>query len=188
MKQLINILYIFLCLSLSAPAFAETTRNGIFGSKKVKTSKSCTQGKIARAGKCTCPNGHNPMPNKKGATCECPAGKGPMQTRTCNPALQKKIASVVGKAKATCYGKLIMSESGCNLKVYHDKKKAFNPYEGIGLCAFEKSPVVRQQNGRGPNCVKLTTFEQQVRCCKDIVEDTQGRYFGTMKCGKTPRC
>ncbi|MCB0377647.1 MAG: hypothetical protein KDD33_04080 [Bdellovibrionales bacterium] len=152
---------------LSAPSrsvASETTRNG---------QRRKTQRRTSRA---------------------CPFGVGPMRHNKCKSSEKNRIITqLLGSRAADCYSKLFVAESGssCSPSLYHDPKKAKNPHVGFGICAIEKSKRIRQRNGRGKNCLAgdiTTSFSRQVLCCRDILEKTNARYFGTIKCGKTPNC
>lgn len=124
----------------------------------------------------------------------CPFGRGPLRRGKCSSSQKNAaIARLLGKRAASCYSALFVAESGssCRAKTYHDPVKAANPHVGMGICAIETSYNVRKRNSRGPNCLAKnikTSFERQVLCCRDMLEKTNSRYFGTILCGKTPNC
>ena len=109
--------------------------------------------------------------------------------RTC-PDLTSIIAKYARASQVSCYESLFGYESSCSTTVIHDQKKTRNPAAGIGLCALESNDVVRLKlRARGPDCIKISTADQQVKCCVSIMHRTAGRYFGTVIDSKvTPRC
>lgn len=116
----------------------------------------------------------------------CPQGHRAIHRRC--PQLESTIRKIVGAKNTSCYSNLFGVEGGCSIHVRHDPKKAHNPHVGVGLCAIEASPVVRRNNNRGPDCAKVSTLSQQIKCCRHLMVSTHGKYFGTVKCGNTPRC
>ena len=159
------------------PAFFKT----LFEKRKKKQSKKTR--KVSKKKKS--------KKGKKGkATKRCPAGVGPMNYRRCSSKQERIIKRVVGSKHYKCYSRLFVTEAGsrCSHTVYHDPKKAHNPHAGIGLCALEKSKAIRKRNRRGKNCMDISTFAKQVRCCRDIMRKHGAAYFGTVKCGKAPKC
>lgn len=109
--------------------------------------------------------------------------------RTC-PELTSTIAKHVPAGQISCYESLFGYESSCSTTVAHDQVKTGNPYAGVGLCALEKDDNVRMvKQNRGPDCARIATLDEQVKCCISIMRRTGGRYFGTVVISKvTPRC
>jgi hypothetical protein len=122
-----------------------------------------------------------------GVSKTCPFGTG-HKAMYC-PSLEPLIRKTIG-GDVRCWSNLFGVESAgtCSTTVYHDPKKAHNPYAGIGLCAIEQSPAIRDQNRRGPACKNIKGFENQFRCCKSMMQKTNAAYFGSVKCGHVPHC
>lgn len=147
-----------------------------------------------RSGCTTCrAHGLHKLKVKKGRarkgqkTYNCPLGVHVAIHRRC-PGMERTISSVVGHDVA-CYSNLFGVESGCSVHVIHPKKASHNPNRGIGICALESDWYTRMvKNKRGPKCKKISTLADQVRCCAHLMTSTHGKYFGTVKCGNTPRC
>lgn len=181
-KFFFYILTIFSLVCVTLESYSEETNSIWWGSVPQRTAT------VRRASSGQTHYGRGTRRRRAGVSRSCPFGIGPMNYRVC-PAREQAIIKRIAGAQANCYGRLFVAESTtCSPGVYHDARKARNPYAGIGICALERSPGIRRMNRRGPNCVNISTFERQVRCCIDINRKTQARYFGTVKCKKAPRC
>lgn len=115
-----------------------------------------------------------------------PADRGGRHGAKRCPNLTSAIAQVTNQV--ACYESLFFTESGCSTTVVHDRRATNNPHAGVGLCALETSPAIRAQNRRGPECEDIRSTHGQIRCCVHLMRSTNGRYFGTVLHGKTPRC
>lgn len=124
--------------------------------------------------------------SSKGASYACPQGHRAIHSRC--PALEPQIRKILGAKNVACYSNLFGVEGGCSVHVKHDPKKAHNPHAGVGLCAIESSPAVRKRNRRGPACNSIGTAAGQIKCCAHLMRSTNAKYFGTVRCGNTPRC
>ena len=149
-------------------------------SKLRKQTRSKRRRKACKSKKC--------RKRKYSKSKKCPAGVGPMSGNACSVSKMKTIKSIVGSKQARCYGVLFTAEAGCKHNIYHDKKKAHNPHAGWGLCALEKSPRIRRQNKRGKVCQNISSFAQQIKCCRSIMRKHGSAYFGTIRCKKARRC
>lgn len=132
---------------------------------------------------------NNPFGRPYGGASET-SKRSPRGGKRC-PNLTSQINAVLGPERShltACYESLFNVESTCNPNVYHDPKKAHNHFEGIGLCAIEKSPYIRLvKQQRGPDCAEVSSTLGQIRCCVHLMQSTNGRYFGTIP-KLTPRC
>jgi hypothetical protein len=140
-------------------------------------------------------SGFNPFGEPFGGASRSHGHKGRSGGRHRCPAFTERIASglkamggIASSGQVACYESLFAVESSCSSTVYHDPRKAHNPYPGTGLCAIEKDPNIRRKNRRGPNCDDVRSVAGQIRCCIHLMKSTHGNYFGTVLRGLTPRC
>ena len=98
------------------------------------------------------------------------------------------IARVVPAPQRSCYESLVAHESSCSTTVPHDRHATGNANDGIGLCAIETDPSIRDSNNRGPECDEIRSATGQVRCCVHMMKKWGPRYFGTVKRCLTPQC
>ena len=102
------------------------------------------------------------------------------------------VAGALGKrsnsAMVNCYLLLFHKETSCRYNLSQGQGNAGNPHAAYGLCSLEKSPTVRRNNRRGPDCVDISTVRNQAKCCHAIMKKTKGRYFGPVNRGQVPRC
>lgn len=107
---------------------------------------------------------------------------------TIRPTVAQALGQRSNSARVNCYLLLFHKETSCRYNINQAQGNAGNPHAAYGLCSLERSPVVRRNNGRGPNCVDISTVANQTKCCHDIMRTTRGRYFGPVKRGEVPRC
>lgn len=103
-------------------------------------------------------------------------------------ALSSQVASAVGSCNASCYLSLFQHETGCRANLHQRRGQAGNAHAGYGICSLEASPAIRRANRRGRNCANIGSVGNQIRCCRDIMIKTRGRYFGPVNRGKVPLC
>lgn len=149
---------------------------------------------VEASGTCTnCEDTSSNLPielvgGKKKKKSRCPFGVGPMNKTRCDKSLETKIRKVLGEEHVACYSKLFHEESTCQTVVTHDKRKAKNPHAGFGLCAIETSPALRANRPKACHGKIASSTEKQIACCRALMVSTNAKYFGTVICGKTPRC
>ena len=106
--------------------------------------------------------------------------------------IRGRVASALGEGinsrRVACYLDLFHKETGCRPNLSQRAGNAGNANAGYGLCSLEASPAIRRQNRRGPECVNISTVEQQTRCCAAIMARHGGAYFGPVKIGVVDRC
>ncbi len=107
----------------------------------------------------------------------------------CN-SIRPKVEAIVGKRKSACYMKLFLIESTCDFTKPQAQGNTGNAYAAYGLCSIERSPEIRKKQNRGPDCDRIVTIEDQVRCCQAMVKKTSraGSYFGPIRRGEVPKC
>ena len=103
------------------------------------------------------------------------------------PSLESRIAAHA-PGQVSCYSRLFAVEGGCSTTVKHNQRITRNPNKGIGLCALESDRRVRITNGRGPSCDRISSIDDQIKCCVHIMRTWGRAYFGTISTGKARKC
>lgn len=104
--------------------------------------------------------------------------------------IRSHVEAIVGKAKSACYMKLFLIESTCDYTRPQAQGNVGNAYAAYGLCSIENDVDVRESQNRGPDCKKISTIDQQIRCCRAMVKQTSKKnsYFGPIRRGEVSKC